>query len=108
MRFARNGVQDRRQLIRWSAVVLLGSYFACLLVAFLKCIPFEHQWQINPEPPSRYHVTSEYPTLIDWIRLVNCQPAIAPIQTVFVMVMNTLTDFYLMAIPVPVSLRYLY
>lgn len=28
-------------------------------------------------------------------------PAISYVQTVFVMVMNTLTDFYLMAIPIP-------
>lgn len=28
-------------------------------------------------------------------------PAISYIQTIFVMVMNTLTDFYLMAIPIP-------
>ncbi|RYP47066.1 hypothetical protein DL769_011344 [Monosporascus sp. CRB-8-3] len=31
-----------------------------------------------------------------------CMPAISFIQTIFVMVMNTVTDFYLMAIPMPV------
>lgn len=30
-------------------------------------------------------------------------PAITYIQTLYVMVLNTITDFYLMAIPVPVS-----
>ena len=31
----------------------------------------------------------------------SCEPAISTLQTVFVMVMNTVTDFYLMAIPLP-------
>ena len=29
-------------------------------------------------------------------------PAISTIQTIYVMVMNTVTDFYLMAIPLPI------
>lgn len=29
------------------------TYIACLLVAFLKCIPFNHQWQIYPDPGSK-------------------------------------------------------
>ncbi|KAI1849127.1 hypothetical protein JX266_005088 [Neoarthrinium moseri] len=82
-----DGVQDRRLLIRWSVVVLPITYAACLLVAFFKCIPFNHQWQINPEPP------------------INCMPAISPLQTIFVMAMNTVTDFYLMAIPLPMIWR---
>jgi hypothetical protein len=32
-------------------------------------------------------------------------PAISYVQTVFVMVMNTLTDFYLMAIPIPMVFK---
>lgn len=30
-------------------------------------------------------------------------PAVSFIQTIFVMVMNTVTDFYLMSIPLPAS-----
>lgn len=30
-------------------------------------------------------------------------PAVSELQTIFVMVMNTVTDFYLMAIPLPAS-----
>ena len=33
-----------------------------------------------------------------------CKPAISYLQTIYVMVMNTLTDFLLMAIPLPASL----
>lgn len=30
------------------------TYIACLFVAFLKCVPFDHQWQINPSPGSEF------------------------------------------------------
>lgn len=38
--------------IRWGIFIITGTYISCLLVAFLKCIPFNHQWQINPDPGS--------------------------------------------------------
>ena len=44
-------------------------------------------WTIGSKPPDQ------------------CMPAISYVQTVFVMVMNTLTDFYLMAIPIPMVWR---
>lgn len=31
-------------------------------------------------------------------------PAVSVLQTIFVMIMNTITDIYLMMIPIPVSL----
>ncbi len=33
-------------------IIMPTTYIACLLVAFLKCIPFSRQWQINPDPGS--------------------------------------------------------
>ncbi|KAI0891089.1 hypothetical protein F4806DRAFT_337927 [Annulohypoxylon nitens] len=78
-----NGINNMRKLIYWGTAIVGVSYISCLLVAFLKCIPFNHQWQIYPSPGNR------------------CMPAISTLQTVYVMVMNTLTDFYLMAIPLP-------
>ncbi|KAK8138116.1 hypothetical protein PG984_001496 [Apiospora sp. TS-2023a] len=78
-----DGVRNRRLLIKGSIIVLPATYVGCLLVAFLKCIPFRRHWQVFPNPG------------------VNCMPAISPLQTIFVMVMNTVTDFYLMAIPIP-------
>ncbi|ORY71421.1 uncharacterized protein BCR38DRAFT_492574 [Pseudomassariella vexata] len=77
------GVHNMRRLILGAMIVMPVTYVACLLVAFLKCIPFHHQWQINPSPGN------------------NCMPAVSFIQTIFVMGMNTVTDFYLMAIPIP-------
>lgn len=34
----------------------------------------------------------------------SCLPAITYIQTIYVMAMNTATDFFLMSIPLPVSI----
>lgn len=64
-------------------VIMPATYMACLCVAIFKCVPFEKQWQIYPNPGN------------------NCTPAVSELQTVFVMVMNTVTDFYLLAIPLP-------
>ncbi|KAI2465734.1 hypothetical protein F4781DRAFT_12963 [Annulohypoxylon bovei var. microspora] len=79
-----DGVNNMRQMIHWGIAIVALTYISCLLVAFLKCIPFNHQWQINPSPGN------------------HCMPAISTLQTVYVMVMNTITDFYLMAIPIPI------
>ncbi|KAI1142641.1 hypothetical protein F5Y05DRAFT_420553 [Hypoxylon sp. FL0543] len=72
------GVANMRRVIHWGVAVVGVTYVSCLLVAFLKCIPFD------PSPGN------------------NCMPAISAVQTIYVMVVNTLTDFYLMAIPLPV------
>ncbi|KAF0329418.1 integral membrane protein pth11-like protein [Colletotrichum asianum] len=78
-----DGVHKMRRIIFWAYIIMPVTYVSCLLVAFFKCIPFDHQWQINPNPGN------------------HCLPAISFIQTIFVMAMNTATDFYLMAIPLP-------
>ncbi|RFN49049.1 integral membrane protein pth11-like protein [Fusarium flagelliforme] len=77
------GVTSAKRYARWGAVIIPVTYISCFLVAFLKCIPFEKQWQIDPEPNN------------------SCMPAITYIQTIYVMAMNTITDFYLMSIPLP-------
>jgi len=40
-------------MIKGAYVLMPLTYVACLLVAFLKCIPFNHQWQIYPNPGSK-------------------------------------------------------
>ncbi|KAF4969170.1 hypothetical protein FSARC_3546 [Fusarium sarcochroum] len=77
------GVSSAKRTARWGAFIIPITYVSCFLVAFLKCIPFEKQWQIDPEPQN------------------SCMPAITYIQTIYVMAMNTITDFYLMSIPLP-------
>ncbi|KAH7626048.1 FAD binding domain-containing protein [Sordaria sp. MPI-SDFR-AT-0083] len=79
----RAGICHMRRWIIGAYILLPLTYLACLCVAFTKCIPFSKQWQINPDPGN------------------NCKPAVSVLQTVFVMIMNTATDFYLMGIPLP-------
>ncbi|KAI3554275.1 hypothetical protein CABS01_00960 [Colletotrichum abscissum] len=78
-----DGVHKMKRVIFWAMIIMPITYVACLLVAFMKCIPFQNQWQINPSPGN------------------SCMPAVSILQTTFVMAMNTVTDFYLMAIPLP-------
>lgn len=100
----REGVQDRKRLVRIALVILPATYVACLLVAFFKCVPFQNQWQIYPNPGSESSSPRSHEKGIIYLTksIDNCMPAISSLQTVFVMVMNTITDFYLMAIPLPV------
>ncbi|KAK4205414.1 hypothetical protein QBC40DRAFT_320139 [Triangularia verruculosa] len=77
------GVHRMRRMIQVAYVLMPATYIVCLLIAFLKCIPFENQWQIYPPPR------------------INCQPAISPLQTIVVMVLHLLTVLFLMAIPLP-------
>ncbi|KAF5025726.1 hypothetical protein F66182_2193 [Fusarium sp. NRRL 66182] len=77
------GVSSAKRVAYWGGYIIPITYVSCFLVAFLKCIPFEKQWQVDPEPPN------------------SCMPAITYIQTIYVMAMNTITDFYLMSIPIP-------
>ncbi|KAK0714381.1 hypothetical protein B0T21DRAFT_396382 [Apiosordaria backusii] len=77
------GVHRMRRIIQVAYVLVPATYIICLLVAFLKCIPFEKQWQIYP-PPSN-----------------GCQPAISTLQTIVVMVLHLVTVLFLMAIPLP-------
>src|SRR4051812_33156733 len=92
------------KMIQWAYIILPVTYVACLLVAFFKCTPFDHQWQISPFPGSKLRdlVSVVKPERCLTRRFLdNCEPAISTLQTVFVMVMNTVTDFYLLAIPAP-------
>ncbi|KAK4095853.1 hypothetical protein N658DRAFT_81993 [Parathielavia hyrcaniae] len=63
---------------------LIGStWIAVLLSILLGCRPFEKNWQIFPDPGN------------------SCQPAISKIDIFVTVVLNVLTDVYLMSIPIP-------
>lgn len=64
--------------------LVLSTWFAVLFGILFGCgLPFEKNWQIYPQP-------SNY-----------CQPAISRIDIFMTVVLNVLTDFYLMSIPLP-------
>jgi hypothetical protein len=96
------GVASAKRYARWGTVIIPVTYVSCFLVAFLKCIPFEKQWQIDPEPQSASSNHSHSSSLT--ICVDSCLPAISYLQTIYVMAMNTATDFFLMSIPLPVSI----
>ncbi|KAB5566909.1 hypothetical protein GE09DRAFT_1219166 [Coniochaeta sp. 2T2.1] len=77
------GVHRMRRVILVAYIMVPLTYAICLLTAFLKCIPFDKQWQIFPNPGNR------------------CLPAISTLQTVVVMVLHIMTVLFLMAIPLP-------
>ncbi|KAG9255708.1 uncharacterized protein F5Z01DRAFT_554235 [Emericellopsis atlantica] len=67
-----------------SGYVLIGaSYLALILSLLLSCQPFHHFWQIHPNPGNL------------------CQPAISKVYVLLTVILNVLTDVYLILIPIP-------
>lgn len=52
-----DGLPSQRFLTKWAIFLMPLTFVSCLLVAFLKCIPFDHQWQIHPSPGSKCRQT---------------------------------------------------
>lgn len=80
--------------------MLIGAtYLATELSILLGCQPFKNNWQIYPDPGSKCasHTHTSYQlTLQDF-----CQPAVSKIDLYVTVVLNVLTDAYLMSIPMP-------
>ena len=99
----------RRRIM--SGLVFIGTgLVVVLLTFFLTCRPFRHLWQVNPNPGSKSAAKPLY-TLRDRIPLltlpcqVNCQPAISPGILLTLYVINVITDFYLIYLPLPMLWR---
>ncbi|KAI1110404.1 hypothetical protein F5Y14DRAFT_465674 [Nemania sp. NC0429] len=69
--------------IRVGFVLVIGTFVASTFAIFLTCIPFDHNWQINPNPGN------------------HCQPAIASAVVWTCYAANITTDIYLILIPLP-------
>lgn len=100
-----------------------GLIFSTWLVVFLSimfsCMPFEKNWQIYPDPGSesstrnRHHACSRAVSPDQASRRANmecyytdlCQPAISKINVLVTVVLNVLTDMYLLTIPLPMLWR---
>ncbi|KAF1911841.1 hypothetical protein BDU57DRAFT_565256, partial [Ampelomyces quisqualis] len=64
--------------------VLIGAtYLATAMSILLSCRPFYKNWQINPDPGN------------------HCQPAVSRVDLLVTVVLNVLTDMYLISIPLP-------
>ncbi|KAF1840946.1 uncharacterized protein K460DRAFT_250866, partial [Cucurbitaria berberidis CBS 394.84] len=79
-----NGVNHMDMRIKLSWGLLGTTFIACFGVIIFQCRPFHKNWQINPNPGNV------------------CQPAYSFLQVCFIMALNTVTDLYLMAIPIPI------
>ncbi|KAL2169069.1 hypothetical protein VTG60DRAFT_6491 [Thermothelomyces hinnuleus] len=64
-------------------VLIFATWLAVLLSILLGCQPFQMNWQIYPDPGNA------------------CQPAISKIDIFVTVVLNVVTDIYLMSIPIP-------
>ena len=86
---------------------LIGITYVTTITAILAgCgAPFSKNWQIYPNPGSKSCYADlgalEYNILI---RADHCQPAISKMDLFFTVVLNVLTDAYLLSIPLPVSM----
>lgn len=67
--------------------MLVTTYMAVILSIHLGCRPYKKNWQIYPEPENA------------------CQPAISMIDCYVTVVLNVITDLYLMSIPLPLLWR---
>ncbi|KAB8300520.1 hypothetical protein EYC80_000682 [Monilinia laxa] len=76
---------EKRSLRRVTVgyVVLGVTYLSAILVVFCKCMPLKKQWQIYPDPGNL------------------CYSGNSTFQMAFVMSINTATNMYIMAIPLP-------
>lgn len=73
--------------IRIAFAAIAVTYLATILSILFGCTPFRKNWQIDPDPGNR------------------CQPAISKINLYVTVVLNVLTDAYLLSIPLPMLWR---
>ncbi|KAG9232739.1 hypothetical protein BJ875DRAFT_68853 [Amylocarpus encephaloides] len=81
------GVDNMKIRVNIGYVALAITYLATELSILLGCQPFHHNWQITPNPGNL------------------CQPAISKIDLYVTVILNVLTDMYLMSIPLPMLWR---
>ncbi|KAF7551247.1 hypothetical protein G7Z17_g5183 [Cylindrodendrum hubeiense] len=77
------GLGNYRPRISAGFVLILVTWIAVLLSILFGCHPLHKYWQINPDPGNL------------------CQPAVSKINLFVTLVLNGVTDFYLLSIPVP-------
>ncbi|ERF68289.1 hypothetical protein EPUS_02745 [Endocarpon pusillum Z07020] len=78
-----DGLAHMKIRIRIGYGLIGATYIATLLSILLGCRPLHKNWQINPDPGN------------------SCQPAISKIDCLVTVVLNVVTDMYLISIPLP-------
>ncbi|KAJ9482206.1 hypothetical protein VN97_g11233 [Penicillium thymicola] len=77
------GLQHLPTRVRVGYIILGVTYIATALTLLLSCQPFHAFWQINPDPGNL------------------CQPTDSRVYVFVVVILNILTDVYLLSIPLP-------
>jgi hypothetical protein len=72
--------------VRLAYGILPATYIAVALTILCSCQPFHHFWQISPDPGKL------------------CQATNSPAYVLVTLVLNIITDLYLLSIPLPVRL----
>lgn len=89
------------------AYVLIGvTYIVTLCSILFGCHPMHKNWQINPNPGSKdplFIVHCSSLKILTCEPLDQCQPAVSKIDIYVTVVLNVVTDIYLISIPAPVS-----
>ncbi|GAM37845.1 hypothetical protein TCE0_033f08107 [Talaromyces pinophilus] len=81
------GLMEFETRVRIAYVLLGVTYFATALSILLSCHPMNRFWQINPDPGNF------------------CQLTISKVYILVVMILNVLTDVFLLFIPLPLLWR---
>ncbi|KAL0257103.1 hypothetical protein SLS55_007913 [Diplodia seriata] len=79
----RLGIHHLEVRVKIGYVLVAITYIATELSILLGCRPFSANWQIYPDPGN------------------HCQPAVSKIDLYVTVVLNVVTDAYLMSIPMP-------
>ncbi|KAF9701158.1 hypothetical protein EKO04_000556 [Ascochyta lentis] len=78
-----SGLHHLEMRVKIGYALIGATYIATELSILLGCQPFRKNWQIYPDPGNY------------------CQPAISKIDLYVTVILNVLTDLYLMSIPMP-------
>ncbi len=90
--------------IRIAYAAIGVTYIAVMATLLGACRPFPRHWQINPNPGSTLLPIQPYKTTQSnhYLKPDHCMPAVATVNSCVVLVLNALTDLYLLHIPIMV------
>ncbi|PSN68241.1 hypothetical protein BS50DRAFT_573179 [Corynespora cassiicola Philippines] len=78
-----SGIRHLQLRVKCGYAIIIATYIATELSILFGCRPFHKNWQIYPDPGNV------------------CQPAISKIDLYVTVILNVLTDIYLLSIPLP-------
>lgn len=87
MSTTQSGLQRYRTRIRIAIAAIAVTFVVVILTIYLSCRPFNHYWQINPDPGNVCQASISKPII--WVSFVS----------------NVFTDIYLLFIPIPMLWR---